>query len=249
MRVRPSRAWLLCSLLGCLVPAPARAQASCEAQLHEAQELQYAGKLLLSRPLALACSGNASCEPQAQQACLQLLAALRRQIPSLVFSVRDERGNETDQVALFIDGELRSPALPTTPFELDPGSHELRLELPSGKSRALGVVLAPGEQLRRIELGFEPPGPPAKAPERRGGTPRWLTLSLGGLALASAGSFAYFASDGQRRSNDLQKGCAPACEPGPVSDMRRAFVVADISWIIAALAAGGATWSYLSESP
>jgi hypothetical protein len=247
----PRWAWPLSALL-CLLLATsgARAQSStCSGQLREAQELQYAGKLLLARPLAVACGEAATCDGQTRRSCRQLLSALHRQIPSVVFSVRDEGGHETDEVSLYVDGELRTEALPSTPFELDPGAHELRLELASGKSQRLRVVLAPGEQLRRIDLSFEPPKPTKKAVATRSGTPRWLTISLGSLALVSAGSFTYFALDGRSRANDLQASCAPACAPGPVKDMRRAFLVADISWIVGVLTAGGATWSFVSEAP
>jgi len=245
----PRWAWLLRALV-CVLLATcgARAQSStCDGQLREAQELQYAGKLLLARPLAVACGAATLCDDQTRQSCRQLLSALRRQIPSVVFSVRDEAGHETDQVSLYVDGELRTQALPSTPFELDPGAHELRAELQSGRSQQLRVVLAPGEQLRRIDLSFEvkTPKQPTAA---RSGTPRWLTISLGSLALVSAGSFTYFAIDGRSRSNDLQGGCAPACAAGPVNDMRRAFLIADISWIVGVLAAGGATWSFVSEA-
>lgn len=228
-----------------LTPRALWAQDGCSEQLREARELKYAGQLLLARPLAVACAESLSCEPETQHGCRQLLATLSDQIPSLVFSIRDERGLETDQVSLYVDGELRVQSLPNTPLELDPGTHELRAELRGGNSRSLRVVLAPGEQLRRISLSFEPPKPPAK--RAVSGTPRWLTLSLGTLALASAGSFAYFASDGRARVHELETGCAPRCEPGPVSDMRRAMLVADVSWIVGVLAAGGATWSLLSE--
>ena len=250
MLLTPRRAWLYLALLGLLLTTSvARAQSStCDGQLREAQELQYAGKLLLARPLAVACADAEACHGQTRQSCRQLLGVLRRQIPSLVFSIVDERGHETDQVSLYVDGELRTQALPSTPFELDPGAHELRAELRSGRSQELRVVLAPGQQLRRIDLSFEVKA--AKpAPIARTGTPRWLTISLGSLALVGAGSFTYFAVDGQSRSSDLQNHCAPACAEGPVKDMRRAFLIADISWIVGALAAGGATWSFVSESP
>jgi hypothetical protein len=245
----PRWAWLLRALVCVLLATSgARAQSStCDGQLREAQELQYAGKLLLARPLAVACAEAEACHDQTHQSCRQLLATLRRQIPSLVFSVRDEGGHETDQVSLYVDGELRTQALPSTPFELDPGAHELRAELRSGRSQQLRVVLAPGEQLRRIDLSFEVKTTKQPAIARTG-TPRWLTISLGSLALVSAGSFTYFALDGRSRSSDLQTNCAPACAEGPVKDMRRAFLVADISWIVGALAAGGATWSFVSEA-
>ena len=246
----PRWAWLLRTLF-CLLLATsgARAQSStCDGQLREAQELQYAGKLLLARPLTVACGEATTCDDQTRQSCRQLLLTLRRQIPSVVFSVRDEGGHETDEVSLYVDGELRMQALPSTPFELDPGAHELRVELRSGKSQKLRVVLAPGEQLRRIDLSFELATPTKKPVAARTGTPRWLTISLGSLALVSAGSFTYFAIDGQSRSKDLQGGCAPACSAGEVNDMRRAFLIADISWIVGVLAAGGATWSFVSES-
>ena len=238
---------LFCGLL--LSPGRARAEGNaCDARLHEAQQLQYAGKLLLARPLALACAQAADCEAHSQRECKQLLASLRRQIPSLVFSIRDESGHETDQVSLYIDDELRTQALPTTPLELDPGAHELRAELRGGRSQSVRIVLAPGEQLRRINLAFgtrpaQKSRPPASA------APRWLTLSLGSLALVSAGSFAYFALDGQAQASDLKVRCAPACAEEPVRDMRRAFLVADVSWIVGVLAAGGATWSFLAEAP
>jgi hypothetical protein len=246
----PRRACSIVALLGWLFAtssAHAQSGSTCDGQLREAQELQYAGKLLLARPLAVACAEATTCDDQSRQTCRQLLAALRRQIPSLVFSIRDEAGYETDQVSLYVDGELRTQALPPTPFELDAGAHTLRAELRSGRSQTLRVVLVAGEQLRRIDLSFERKA--ARKPAMAAtGTPRWLTVSLGSLALVSAGSFAYFAVDGHSRANDLQKQCAPACTEGPVRDMRRAFLVADISWIVGALAAGGATWSFMSEA-
>ena len=246
MPSRPHWAWSLPLLWGWFATTgAAHAQPrKCDAQLREAQELKYAGKLLLARPLAVACAETLDCEAQTHLACRQLLGSLERQIPSLVFSVRDQHGHETDQVSLYVDGELRMQTLPTTPFELDPGTHELRAELRGGHSRTLRVVLTPGEQLRRIQLSFE--APPAVRPAASG-TPRWLTLSLGGLALVSVGSFAYFGVDGRARAHELETGCAPRCEPGPVADMRRAMLVADVSWIVGALAAGGATWSFFSE--
>jgi hypothetical protein len=193
----------------------------------------------------VACAGGPTCDEQTSLACKQLLATLRNQIPSLVFAIQDARGHDTDQVSLFVDDELRMQALLTMPLELDPGAHVVRAELRDGQSQSLRVVLAPGEQLRRVNISFESKRPPKPAAS---GTPRWLTISLGSLALASAGSFTYFALDGKSRADQLQRVCAPRCNPEPIADMRRAYLVADISWIVGALAAGGATWSFFAEA-
>ncbi len=240
-------------------PADARAEGSCESQLREAQELKYAGRLLSARPLALACAGSDACEAQNRQECRQLLTELRAQIPSLVFNILDEAGDETNDVALYIDGRLQTERLPNTPLEIDPGPHELRVERPNGSSQTVRLVLAPGQQLRRIGLSWAvvsgSPPPPRRAPPAPGtaraqssGAPRWLTLSLGSLALASAGSFAYFAGEGRARERALQSDCAPGCEAGPVRDMRRLYLAADLSWVVSLLAGGAATWSYFSEA-
>jgi hypothetical protein len=70
------------------------------------------------------------------------------------------------------------------------------------------------------------------------------TYVLGGVAAAGALSFTAFALAGKSRES-----CAPRCSDSQVATLRRDYVAADLSLVVALAAAGGAIYFALSKPP
>jgi len=121
------------------------------------------------------------------------------------------------------------------------------------------VVALEGEQNRRVELTLpseaevERPAPRqkpqvalAEQPRAESGR-RSLTplLVSGGVALAGAVSFGYFALSGASAVRDLEQ-CKPYCPTNDVSRARTKYLLADISLGVAAVATGVGAYFLLS---
>jgi hypothetical protein len=69
---------------------------------------------------------------------------------------------------------------------------------------------------------------------------------LGGLAVAGAASFSYFALSGHAEMGPLDR-CKPYCNPDDVQSVRTKYLLADISLGVSVLALAGAGYWLLTE--
>ena len=211
-----------------------------------------AGAMLKARANFVTCASDA-CPSVVRSSCSKWLSDLEPQIPSVVIRAADAANVDITDGAATIDGA--AVPLDGKPLLLDPGTHSIVVEAPSGVHLEKKVLLATGERSRLIELRAAPPPPRPEPPAGVLGQPPpvsdagrssvgpWL---LGGTSLVALGSFTYFAISAKNELNRLQASCSPACAPGSDEAGRRDALIADISLGVSVAALAGAlTWALL----
>ncbi len=202
----------------------------------EGQVERDAGRLLSAAARFQACAVEA-CPAMIRKECVALGEAVEAQTPSVVVSAVNELGQPLAGASATIDQTQLVQHLDGAPQSLDPGPHQVRVELPDGRKLAFNFSLAPAEKGRPLTARFEPPKVPA-APRGKG-----LAYVLGGVGLAGLGGWAGFAWDGRRRQSALDD-CAPHCtDRSEVDAMRRSYLIADVLLGVSAAALG--TSAYL----
>lgn len=179
-------------------------------------------------------------------------------MPTVVVAVRDALDHDVISARVSIDGQVVPNALDGKAIVLNPGRHTLRFEPESGAPFEEVVVAREHEKGRSIVFR-SPATPPAKAAVRANAPSSssssssssskteipTLTYVLGGLGIAATASFAYFAARGL---SDRSSRCSEAqCSDSDYDTIKREYLVADVSLGVAALAIGGAFWSYLAK--
>jgi hypothetical protein len=219
---------------------PKRTKDQCFDAYEHAQRLRKAYHLVEARAQLLACGSNA-CPAFVAQDCTRWLAEVEASTPTIVVLARGPDGAAIEDARATLDGRLLAKRLDGRAVPVDPGPHDLRCE-GAGSSVDQRVVVAEGAKNQQIVLRLgqareQPPPPPASA-QRTWPTATWV---LGGVAVAGAVSFAAFAIAGRST-----QGCAPGCTQGQVDDLRRDYLVADVSWITGLVAAGAALYFALT---
>src|SRR5262249_47654591 len=136
------------------------------------------------------------------------------------------------------------------PIEVDPGPHTIRYEL-DGRAIEEHVVVPEATKGFALAADFRaaptPPDPARSSePGRRPARVRIPTESyvLGGAAAVATFSCAVFAIAG--KSNEA---CAPNCSSSQVSALRRDYLIADMSLLVALATGGGAIYFALTKPP
>ncbi len=177
-----SKLWLLVWVIGLMPTLSARADDSapsspptasqCIALHVEGQSLRNAGSLLAAAAQLKQCL-HPSCSPLLREDCAELLEAVERETPSVVFAAKD---GDIDLVDVSVrEGErwilhrLDGRSIP-----LDPGPHELWFEARGMPPIALTLVIRAGERSRLVSVSFRPasaiePPEPARAAAPSGG--------------------------------------------------------------------------------
>jgi hypothetical protein len=229
--------------------SPGRAQADdaskptkdqCFDAYERAQRLRKVYHLLEARAQLLTC-GAATCPSFVAQDCSKWLTEVETSTPTVVVLARGPDGATIEDARVSLDGRPFAERLDGRARPVDPGPHDLRCEGAAG-SVDEHVVVAEGTKnqpivvhLRRVQ---EPPPAPATGERKKLPMATWV---LGGVAVAGAVSFAAFAIAGR----SIQS-CAPYCSQSQVDDLRRDYVVADVSWITGLVAAGAALYFALA---
>jgi hypothetical protein len=229
--------------------AAADAKLACLQAHEDGQRSRNVGHTREARRQLVACA-RPGCPALVERDCSTLLAELEREQPTLLLEARDERGNETLVLHVFVDGvqvdEREGLAVP-----VDPGEHMLRVELPGHAPLEQRVVARPREKERRIVFSLAPPPVPfpAVAPAVTRATPppaaAWI---FSGVAVAALGSFAYFAVSGKSQEHDDADTCAPTCSSSTVSAVRARYIAADVSLGVAALSTAAAMYFFVHRS-
>ena len=151
--------------------APARALASdekevCLASADQGQSLRDDGKYSVAREQFLTCS-RAVCPKLVHDQCTDWLRQLDESMPTVVFGVKDDRGNDLSAVRVLSDGKLAATNLDGKPVPIDPGPHDIRFERDNPtQSVSVHMVLRTGEKNRDVTAAFPAlDGEPDKAPE------------------------------------------------------------------------------------
>jgi hypothetical protein len=221
--------------------APASAESSdskieCLKHYEEAQLARREGRLLEARAELLLCS-LASCPGAIRADCVDWIEQVSRSVPSVVVTARAQ-GRDIANVKVFVDDHLVAERLSGAAFDVDPGEHRFRFESDPWPSVDRTILVSEGVKGRAIDIEFAPvepetdrplpvatPAPTPAANHRLQG----IDYALGGVALASLGTFAVAGSWALYQRHDLQQRCAPFCNDSEVRSVATKLVVADVA--------------------
>jgi hypothetical protein len=191
------RSRLLIVLGAVLLPCSARAaeptKLECIAANDDAQDLRRAGRLHDAREKLALCV-SASCPGPVRDDCAQRLAEVNAATPSIVFEVKDARGNDLSDVRVKLDGQPFVDRIDGTARPMDPGSHRFVFDAADGAHAEQAIVVREKEKDRhvRVALGTADATPmaspnvePAKLATSSATPPPTLALVAGGIGVAA----------------------------------------------------------------
>ncbi len=247
MTRRSRLAWLLA--IGVLSPAAVAhaadsTAAECVAAAEQGQKLQSQGQLLLAKEKLLSC-GRDACPRVIRQDCTRWEGEVEAALPSVVFGVKDEQGNDVTDVKVWIDGVPTLTELTGTATPLDPGSHKFLFRRPgSPQPLRASVLIRVGEKNRLVTAqwgkGSAGAGGEGGSSEvARGPRPLagYILLGAGGVAaaLATYGLIAGLTSTASMKS---PTGCGMSlggCSPGQINSAQAQLWLGDIAAPVSAI--------------
>lgn len=224
---------------------------ACMAAAAKGQELRDEGKLVEAKPHFQQCA-DAACPAPIPGYCAEWLADLNKKMPSIVLRATDENGRDVADATADIDGK-RSVAVDGRPVEVDPGKHTIKVARPGGKPFEDVIIVAQGEKDRVVvaKLTTVAPAPaiaqPTKeGPSTKGGVP---TASVVAWGIGAVGllSFAGFGLKARVDYDDFETRCGNRCAESERDTVATSVLVADISLVVAIVAAGVGTYFYLTR--
>jgi microcompartment protein CcmK/EutM len=134
--------------------APPRGGApTCGNALEAATRAEAEDHLREAQALLATCTRKA-CGAGVYARCTSRRAALAREMPTVMMSAVDERGNPVDDVEVTIDGSPLASHLGDRPVAIDPGTHQLTFKTPGGAGASEKVVVARGERSRKVAVAL-----------------------------------------------------------------------------------------------
>lgn len=238
-------------------PAPS-AKAVCLAAHEEAQSLRSQKKLHAARAKYVACA-RAECPTVVRKECVDQLALVEKDAPTVVLEARDDAGMGAADVKVSVDGTPLGDRLTGTAVDVEPGEHVFKFERADGKSLEQRVLVVEGDKNRKVVGDFStllpkpvqpsPGGPPVAPPEPK--TIPTLAYVAGGVGVVGLGAFTVFALTGKGAEKDLASSCGPNCKDDELSSVKRDYLIADISLVIGVAALAAAVilaWPALTDS-
>ncbi len=199
------------------------------------------GELTLAAKEFAACT-QPSCPAPVREECAARARQIDSVIPTVVPVAKIEDGQELVDVEVEVDGHVLTQRLDGRAHRLDPGPHRFQFHAKDRSSVEIDVVLAEGEQLRRVEAIWKPDSSKASAPIP---TAAYVLAGVGVVGLAG---FGYFGLRGLSKEHDLSaENCEPRCDQDKTDDLERTYLFADISLAVGLLGLGGATYFYVSS--
>ena len=151
----------------------------CIAENELATKQRAEGKLAEAKQHYLVCAA-AECPAVVRDECQSLLQKMESSLPTVVFVLVDEKGNDVTGARAFVDDAKTAEALDGHALVLNPGNHKVVVETPTGASVEQTVVAREGEKNRRvrIQLPAKRPGPEVDpvvtvAPKATASPPPW----------------------------------------------------------------------------
>jgi hypothetical protein len=242
-------------LAGSFASREARAddKASCMASAAKGQELRDEGKLTEAKPFFQQCA-EASCPAPIPGYCAEWLADLNKKMPTVVFRVTDENGKDVADANVEIDGK-RTVGVDGRAIDVDPGKHTIKVARTGSKPFEDVIIVAQGEKDRVViaKLASAALAPAVAAstkkteePATGGGVPTASVVAwaVGGVALLSFGGFALKAKSDY---DDYESRCGNRCAESERDTVATSVLIADVSLVVAIVAAGVGTYFYLTR--
>jgi hypothetical protein len=245
MRSRPlAFALLALALAGARTASAADAEsdkAQCLSAYEAGQRARKAGQLQMAKASFGFCGSNA-CPRVMHADCGRWLAEVEAELPTVVFRVAGG-GVELDGARIAIDGGLEHE-LDGRAVELDPGEHSIAFTHEGYQPLERSFRFSVGDKLvqRRVELVPLPSPSPssspgdtatnaassALAPEPAPSStlvPAWLGVGVGTLGVAG---LVYFGATARKDESALAV-CSPSCSKARVAEVRREYLLANVS--------------------
>ncbi len=169
----------------------------CDSTYRTAIDLQKKLKLRAAKTQWILCASE-SCPNLFRSECTKRFDELDRRLPTAVFLVVDEHGNDVSDVKVAMDGELLTEHLDGRALALDPGRHIFSLDAPSHPTIQKSLIVSEGVKERQVRVALES----TKTPSRP-----WLTRLVGASAVAGILGAAIAAFVALRRA--ARKGSRP----------------------------------------
>lgn len=242
----------LAALVGLLAPSAARADSrvACVEASERGQLARDRGELLVARRELSQCA-QSSCPNPLRADCVRWLDDVTDSIPSVVVGAKDARGVDVADARVAIDGQWLADPGSGRAHELDPGRHVARFERAGSEPVEVRFVLRVGERNRPILATFAPeatpPRPPEAPPRAASRGPSIATWGAAGVTALGVAGFVTFAWLGADEKSRLRATCSPRCTDDEVSRLKVDYVVADVSLVVAVVAAGVTTWLALTD--
>ncbi len=242
---------------------PARGDnAVCNDSFEQGQILRKGHKLLEARDRFRTCVN--SCTLQAKkEACSEWLAAVERDIPTVVLSAKDANGASIVTVTVTMDGKPLSDSLTGKSIEVNPDAHTFAFEAKGGTKIEVRVVVAEGEKDKVVAGTLAKLPPPDETPiagtllEKGAATEvapfmPWKAIGLGTatIGVVGLGFGIAFGLQADKKKNDAgcdaNSVCPDQASAGALRDARSAADLSTGFFIAGAtLAAGGiALWIF-----
>jgi hypothetical protein len=202
---------------------------TCSVAYARGQEERLAGRLYNARSAFQQCSSSA-CSPELVRDCGRWLQEVEADLPTVRVSVHAPNGAAISQLSVTIDGQTLPQSALSAPIVLEAGPHELRFEAPGYESVQLEKALRPSDREVNVAVTLRPPPPPApaveKAESRKVPLASWI---LAGVGTAALGTSIYFGVKAKGEYRDLERDCAPRCDPATTATMHDHAVISDIA--------------------
>jgi hypothetical protein len=229
-------------------------RAACLNAHHEAQELRKAGKLVEAGKELLICA-SATCPGPIISDCGTWTSELEEATPSMVFEVEID-GRVASDVKVSVDGVAVSDWSHAVP--VNPGSHAVRVEVPSFGPHEETVFMAEGHRMRLVSVKFETPktapAPAASTEPLKSSAPLVahrpvpvVVYPLLAAGIAGLAGFGVFDGLGWAKQVDLQKHCEPRCTDEDLKPMKTDYLIGDIALGVGVAALAGAAVVYFTR--
>ena len=129
----------------------------------KAQALQRDGKLRAAKEPLLVCASS-SCPAIVRDDCTQQLDALNRKLPTLLFEVKDAKGNDVTAVTIMMDGQLLTDRVGAAAIPIDPGEHTFTFTFAGSPPVTKHFLLREGDKDRRERVVFGGATAPVQQP-------------------------------------------------------------------------------------
>jgi len=251
--------------LGILPAAPAWASDStkqCLGAYEAGQRLRQAGDLVNAAGELRVCGGPA-CPVRMQGDCQRWLDDVERSTPTVIFRVRDARGEQLANVTVSVDGAAPR-RLDGRALLMNPGEHRVVFEHPGHQILETPVFVTEGEKLEPRDVTLEslvrldhddallPAGAlvgesdGVRAADPGPAISPW-PLALGAIGVVGGAGFVYFGVRAKSGETDLER-CSPDCSPAHVDDVKRDYVWSNVSLGVGlAGLVGAGLWLLLDE--
>lgn len=224
----------------------------CASSAESAQALRKRGRLLEARTKVRAC-GIASCPRVVRDDCASWAGQIEAALPSVVFAVKDQDGEDITDVSISVDGKVVADRVSGLAIDLDPGDHLFRFTRADGTSFERKLVVREGEKRRVVEVRFAPKQAPSaeKREPETGDAARSRSSSLpwilGGVGVASLAGFAVLGLTGLDRYHSLHDECGRirTCSDDEISRNRTQMWFANGLGVVGVVALGAAVWLFV----